>query len=281
MFADVAEALGISAGAFLGIQAAVGGDAASAIEARDGIESVDHGERGKRTDARMSAQTSDAKIVLSVRFQGLFDGENLLRQGNQQRKRMLALDSEGPGEGQGSELLLAADSEQFGTEAQAMTESHGLQTVAEHGADAHQTVTIAQQRENFAAGGCRNMNSGKLPVAEKIEQQTGVAPIIFLTAASELANGQGVADQQVMAEFFEQAMEPQRITGSFHAGQRGSCELRIKRTHVVALMIERDFVFLTVCGINPADRLRADMQINSEVHCHLRLLSKPMPNDSG
>src|SRR5713101_6313803 len=125
------------------------------------------------------------------------------------------------------------------------------------------------------------MDGGKLPVAEQLEQQTGVTPIVFLPAASKLANGQGVADQQVMTEFFEQAMEPQRITGSFHAHQHGNREAGIKRTHVVALMNERDLMFLTVGGVEPADRLGADMQINSDIHCHLRLLSKPMPNDSG
>ena len=46
-------------------------------------------------------------------------------------------------------------------------------------------------------------------------------------------------------------------------------------------MIERDFVLFTVASVEPANGLRADMQINSDVHCHLRLLSKPKPNDSG
>src|SRR5260370_37943082 len=82
-----------------------------------------------------------------------------------------------------------------------------------------------------------------------------------------------------MTELFEQTMEPQRVTGSFHAHHRGSCERSIKRTHVVPLMIQRDLVLLPICGIHPTDGLGADMQIHSDVHCHLRLLSKPKPND--
>src|SRR5258708_10036616 len=139
----------------------------------------------------MGAQASDAQVVLSARFEGLLNGVHLLSQGSEQREGMLALDREGPGEGQGGELLLAADGEKFGTEAQAMTESHGLQTVAEHSADAHQAVTIAQQREDFAAGGCRDMDGGKLLGAEEVQQQAGVTPIVFLPPAGETGGGPG------------------------------------------------------------------------------------------
>src|SRR5258708_13696977 len=127
----------------------------------------------------MGAQASDAQVVLSARFEGLLNGVHLLSQGSEQREGMLALDREGPGEGQGGELLLAADGEKFGTEAQAMTESHGLQTVAEHSADAHQAVTIAQQREDFAAGGCRDMMAGKPPLARRARNQPAPPPSLF------------------------------------------------------------------------------------------------------
>jgi hypothetical protein len=99
-------------------------------------------------------------------------------------------------------------------------------------------MTVAQQREGFAAGRRWNMNSGKFVVEQEIEQELRVATIVFLPTASELADGQSVADAQLMTEFFHGAMKPQRITGSFHADDGGSRELGIKRTHVVALMIE-------------------------------------------
>ena len=59
--------------------------------------------------------------------------------------------------------------------------------------------------------------------------------------------------------------------------RKGKDNVEAQRT----LMIEQEFVFLAVSGVDPANGLRADMQINSDVHCHLRLLSKPLPNDSG
>jgi hypothetical protein len=125
------------------------------------------------------------------------------------------------------------------------------------------------------------MDGRKLLVEEEVQQQASIATIVLLPAASALADGQGVTDQQAMTEFFEQTMEPQRVTGSFHAHHRGSCERSIKRTHVVPLMIQRDLVLLPIGGIHPTDGLGADMQIHSDVHCHLRLLSKPKPNDGG
>ncbi len=118
-----------------------------------------------------------------------FDGCDLFGQRGEQKQRVLTLCGEGAVQGQGSELELAARGEKFWAEAQAMTESDGLQAVAQHSADAHQAMTIAQQCQNIAAGGRRNVNGGKIIVGEQVEQELRVAPIIFLTAAGELANG--------------------------------------------------------------------------------------------
>lgn len=281
LLADVTEALGVATGMFAGIEAAVSGDAARAIETRDGIESVNHGESGEQAHAGMGAQAEHAGILLGALSELRFDGQDLVGQGSEQKQGMLALHGEGAGERQGGELLLAASGEEFGAEAQAMAESDGLEAVAQHGADAHETVTVTQQREDLAAGGCRDMDRGEIIVGQQIEQQAGVAAIVFLPAAGELADGQRVADQQAMAGLFDEVVKPQRIAGRLHTDNRGNGPLRVKSTNVVTLMIEQEFVFLAVSGVDPANGLRADMQINSDVHCHLRLLSKPMPNDSG
>src|SRR5260370_9413601 len=95
-----------------------------------------------------------------------------------------------------------------------MTESHGLQTVEEHSADAHEAVTIAQQREDFAAGGCRDMDGGKLLVAEEVQQQAGVTPIVFLPPAGRPADGPGAAPQQINGPTFQPEMEPPQINGN-------------------------------------------------------------------
>ncbi len=68
LLGDVAEALGVAAGMFFGIQAAVGGDAAGAIEAGDRLESVHHGQGSQQTDAGMGAQANDTGIVLRALF---------------------------------------------------------------------------------------------------------------------------------------------------------------------------------------------------------------------
>src|SRR5437899_2776414 len=60
-----------------------------------------------------------------------------------------------------------------------------------------------------------------------------------------------------------------------------SGELGVERAHVVAAVVERVLVDLSVGCIHPADGLGADMQVNSDVHCHSRLLFKPKPNGSG
>src|SRR5207245_11358290 len=125
--------------------------------------------------------------------------------------------------GESEGLVQAAGGEQVGGQAQAMAGGRGLQAVAQHGADAHQAVTVAQQRQDFAAGGCRDVDGRKLLVEQEVQQQASVATIVLLPAASALADGQGVTDQQVMTELFEQPMEPQRVTGSFHAYYCGSC----------------------------------------------------------
>jgi hypothetical protein len=49
----------------------------------------------------------------------------------------------------------------------------------------------------------------------------------------------------------------------------------------VSAGVERDLVSFIIRCVQPADCLRADMQIHSDVHCHLRLQSKPKPNDYG
>lgn len=125
------------------------------------------------------------------------------------------------------------------------------------------------------------MDGREIVVDQQVQQQLRIAAIVFLPTPGELANSQGVTDQQLVTEFFDKAMEPQRITGSFHANERGSRKLGIKRTDIVTLVIEHGLVLLAICGVEPAEGLRADMQINSDVHCHLRLLSKPKPNDCG
>ena len=83
LFGDVAEALGVAAGVFARIEAAVSGDAACAVETRDGIERMDHGERSERADAGVRAQARDARIVLRAPFEFVFDGLDLLGQGNE------------------------------------------------------------------------------------------------------------------------------------------------------------------------------------------------------
>src|SRR4029077_20761296 len=80
LLADVTPALGIAAGAFFGIQAAVGSDAPGAVEARDGLQGVDDSQRGQQTDAGMSAQTQDARVLLRAVLELRLDGQDLLGQ---------------------------------------------------------------------------------------------------------------------------------------------------------------------------------------------------------
>ena len=61
----------------------------------------------------------------------------------------------------------------------------------------------------------------------------------------------------------------------------GGGELRVEGAQVVAGVVEGVVVDLSVGRIHPADGLGADMQIDSDVHCHLRLLFKPKPNGAG
>ncbi len=202
LFGNVAETLGIAAGMFSRIEAAVGGDAPRAIEARDRIERVHDRERSEQADARMSAQASDARVGLRTLLQLHLDSSDLLGQSHQQSQRMLALYGESASEWKSGQALLAGSGEKFCSETQAVAESDGLQTIAQHGANAHQAMAVAQQREDFAASRSRNMNGGKIPVTEQVQQELRVAAIVFLPAAGELANGQRVTDQQLVTEFF-------------------------------------------------------------------------------
>src|SRR5437870_4696723 len=191
LLGDVAVARGVAAGMLAGVQPAVGGDAASAVEAGDRLERVHHGQRSLQAHAGM-------------------------------------------------------------------------------GTHAHQPVAIAQQRQGVLAGRRGPVHDGKL-----------LAPVVFLPAPGELSNRVGIAHQQPVPRLLDQLVEPQRIARGLDAHHRGSGELPVERAHVVAAVVERVLVDLSVGCIHPADGLGADMQVNSDVHCHSRLLFKPKPNGSG
>src|SRR5260370_25005399 len=90
----------------------------------------------------------------------------------------------------------------------------------------------------------------------------------------------GVSDPQLMAWLSPQPVEPQRVARPFHAHDRWSHELRIERAQVFSFMVEQALLLFPGPRVTPTHRLRANMQIHSDVHFHLRLLIQPMPNGS-
>src|SRR5205807_8756525 len=211
----------------------------------------------------------------------LVDGCDLRLQCRQQNLRLLPLGGIGSAQGQSRELLLPSHGEQPEAQLQLVIEGHGLQPVLHHGAHAHQPVAIAQQRQGVLAGRSGPVHDGKLLATQQVQQQLGVAPVVLLPAPGELSNGVGIAHQQPVPRLLDQLVEPQGIPRGLDADHCGSGELRVERAHVVAAVVERVLVDLSVGCIHPADGLGADMQVNSDVHCHSRLLFKPKPNGSG
>src|SRR2546426_8857700 len=281
LLGDVAVARGVAAGMLAGVQSAVGGDAASAVEASDRLERVHHGQRGLQAHAGMGAQPHHARVGGGARGQLLVDGCDLRLQCRQQNLRLLPLCGISAAQGQSREALLPSHGEQPEAQPQLVIEGHGLQAVLHHGAHAHQPVAIAQQRQGVLAGRSGPVHDGKLLAPQQVQQQLGVAPVVLLPAPGELSNGVSIAHQQPVARLLDQLVEPQRIPRGLDAHHCGSGELRVERAYVVAAVVERVLVDLSVGCIHPADGLGADMQVNSDVHCHSRLLFKPKPNGSG
>src|SRR5947209_2678907 len=281
LLGDVAVARGVAAGMLAGVQPAVGGDAASAVEAGDRLERVHHGQRGLQAHAGMGTQPHHARVGGGARGQLLVDGCDLRLQCRQQNLRLLPLGGISAAQGQSREALLPLRGEQPEAQPQLVIEGHGLQAVLHHGAHAHQPVAIAQQRQGVLAGRSGPVHDGKLLAPQQVQQQLGVAPVVLLPAPGELSNRVGIAHQQPVPRLLDQLVEPQGIPRGLDADHCGSGELRVERAHVVAAVVERVLVDLSVGCIHPADGLGADMQVNSDVHCHSRLLFKPKPNGSG
>src|SRR5712692_1683656 len=162
LLGDVAVARGVAAGMLAGVQPAVGGDAASAVEAGNRLERVHHGQRGLQAHAGMGAQPHHARVVGGARGQLLVDGCDLRLQCRQQNLRLLPLGGIGSAQGQSRELLLPSHGEQPEAQPQLVIEGHGLQPVLHHGAHAHQPVAIAQQRQGVLAGRSGPVHDGKL-----------------------------------------------------------------------------------------------------------------------
>src|SRR3989449_173081 len=106
LLGDVAVARGVAAGMLAGVQPAVGGDAASAVEAGNRLERVHHGQRGLQAHAGMGAQPHHARVGGGARGQLLVDGCDLRLQCRQQNLRLLPLGGIGSAQGQSRELLL-------------------------------------------------------------------------------------------------------------------------------------------------------------------------------
>src|SRR3989475_2349214 len=83
-----------------GVQPAVGGDAASAVEASDRLERVHHGQRGLQAHAGMGAQPHHARVGGGARGQLLVDGCDLRLQCRQQNLRLLPLGGISAAQGQ-------------------------------------------------------------------------------------------------------------------------------------------------------------------------------------
>ncbi len=99
--------------------------------------------------------------------------------------------------------------------------------------------------------------------------------------AGELADGEGIAHPHLVAHFLHQLVEPQGVVRRRQPHKGRSGELRVKGRHVVPGVIERALVNLALGGVTPADGLRSYVQVNSDVHCPMRLLFEPMSNGSG
>jgi|SRR5882724_1432491 len=110
------------------------------------------------------------------------------------------------------------------------------------------------------------MHGGEIPVEQQIEQQLGVAAVVFLTSQRTFSDDLGIANQQTMPEGFQQAMEPPCVAGGFQPHDSGNGKLRVETAHVVMLVIERALVDQPVGGVTPADGLRTGVKINSEIN---------------
>ena len=107
MFGDVAEAEGVAAGVLAGIESAVGGHAASAVEAGDRLEGVDYGQGGEPAHAGVGTQAGHTRVALRPPFQLALDLLDALAERVEQFERVLALEGRSGCQRQGLEPLLA------------------------------------------------------------------------------------------------------------------------------------------------------------------------------
>ena len=73
LFRDVAHARSVTTGKLTRVQAAIGSDTSRAIESRDWLKGVDHGQRGEQPHTRMSPQQADACILVCAQRQLFLD----------------------------------------------------------------------------------------------------------------------------------------------------------------------------------------------------------------
>jgi hypothetical protein len=217
LLADGSGAPPLSTGILARIQPEITHQFSAAGKARHRTDGQHERKRGDRPDAWMGHQENRI-VAASGFFQNcaIQFGDRSIHLLEQFQK--LLPPPAGPGtECQTGEFCAALLGEQFFLPAQALAHRQEVQLVPQHGAQAHQLVTVPEQLPEVAFGGRGNPDFRKAFRQHQIENEPGVALIGLLLAHFASANFRGVSDPKFVAELREQTLEPVNRARSFDA----------------------------------------------------------------
>src|SRR5438477_6771160 len=208
LFADGSQPPPSAAGFLARIQSEITRDFSAAGETRYRTNRQYKGQRGYRTDARMShekhcilaafcffqnraVQLRDCRIELVEQFQKFFASPTCPRT-----------------EREASEFPAALPAEQFLLAAQTLAHRQKVQLIAQHRAQGYELVAMPEQLPEIPLARGGHPDFGKTLREQQVENEPGIAFVGLLLANFRCANLGRVADPKFVPEFCKQALEP-------------------------------------------------------------------------
>src|ERR1051326_8235763 len=118
------------------------------------------------------------------------------------------------------------------------------------------------------------MDPRKVPAQKQFQYQISIPSVVLLPPPGKLPNVGSVAYPNLTPQFFQQFLEPGRITTAFKAHDHWLAgKLLIKGSYLTWLIVHQHQVLdLSSFGCQITDRLLTSMKVHPDIYCHGRLL---------
>ncbi len=237
LLAEMAEALARSAAVLGGDQAGVAGHLPGRGEAFHWAEREHGGQRGDGADAGLVMH----QVACVGPCFGFAPGHRVqlgdLRVPLVEQAQQFVAPALGPGrQGERLQLLAPVLAPQLAAPLQAAVQSDGLELVLDRCAHGHQLVAVHEQLAQIAGLAVGHPDAREPFFFQQLQQQLGVAPVGLLLARRSLADAGRVADPQLVAELFEQLLEPQAVPARLQAHSHRVRQGGIEPPHLIAVV---------------------------------------------